>query len=110
VIAMGLFGVADILVNHEKSEMPRLAAVIGRLWPSREEFRQAAPASVRGTVLGSLLGVLPGGSAALAAFSSYALEKRSPASPSASAAAPSRASPARRAPTMPAHRPRSSRC
>jgi putative tricarboxylic transport membrane protein len=76
VIAIGLFGVADILVNLEKSELPRMTAVIGRLWPSREEFRQAAPASVRGTILGSLLGVLPGGSAALAAFSSYALEKK----------------------------------
>src|SRR5437764_66288 len=65
VIAMGLFGVADILVNLEKTEMPRMTARVGRLWPSREEFRRAAPAAVRGTVLGSLVGVLPGGSAAL---------------------------------------------
>jgi putative tricarboxylic transport membrane protein len=76
VIAMGLFGVADILVNLEKTEMPRLTAVVGRLWPSSEEARRAAPAALRGTLLGSLLGVLPGGSAALAAFSAYALEKK----------------------------------
>ncbi|HEX8665360.1 MAG TPA: tripartite tricarboxylate transporter permease [Beijerinckiaceae bacterium] len=76
VIAMGLFGVADILVNLEKAELPRMTAFVGRLWPSREEFRRAAPAAVRGTLLGSLIGVLPGGSAALAAFSSYALEKK----------------------------------
>ena len=43
---------------------------------SKDEFRRAAPAAVRGTLLGSLIGVLPGGSAALAAFSSYALEKK----------------------------------
>src|SRR5436305_8197619 len=81
VIAMGLFGVADILVNLEKTEMPRMTALVGRLGPSREEFRRAAPASIRGTVLGSLVGVLPGGSAALAAFSSYALEKKIAAQP-----------------------------
>ena len=76
VIAMGLFGIADILINLEKTELPRMSAIVGRLWPSREEFRRATPAAVRGTLLGSLLGVLPGGSAALAAFSSYALEKK----------------------------------
>ena len=76
IIAMGLFGVADILVNLERDHAPAMTAVIGRLWPTREEFRQAVPAALRGTVLGSLIGVLPGGSAALAAFSSYALEKK----------------------------------
>lgn len=44
--------------------------------PSREEFRRAAPASVRGTLLGAVLGVLPGGGGILASFASYALEKR----------------------------------
>ncbi len=75
-IAMGLFGVADILVNLERTEVPRLTAVLGSLWPTREEFRRSAPASVRGTVLGSFLGVLPGGGAAIASFAAYALEKK----------------------------------
>ena len=82
IIAMGLFGVADILVNLERQHAPAMTAVIGRLWPTRAEFRRAAPAAVRGTVLGSLVGVLPGGSAALAAFASYALEKKVARDPS----------------------------
>src|SRR5512147_2499563 len=75
-MAMGLFGVADILTNLERTEVPRPTAVMGKLWPTREEFRHAAPAVIRGTVLGSLLGVLPGGGAALASFAAYALEKK----------------------------------
>ena len=82
IVAMGLFGVADILVNLERQHAPAMTAVIGRLWPTRAEFRRAAPAAVRGTVLGSLVGVLPGGSAALAAFASYALEKKVARDPS----------------------------
>ncbi|WP_374442958.1 tripartite tricarboxylate transporter permease [Stella sp.] len=82
IIAMGLFGVADILVNLEREHAPAMTAVIGRLWPTQTEFRQAAPAAVRGTVLGSLVGVLPGGSAALAAFASYAMEKKIARDPS----------------------------
>jgi TctA family transporter len=75
-LAMGLFGVADILVNLERSAMPRLTASVGRLWPTREELRRAVPATLRGTTLGSFLGVLPGGGAALASFTAYALEKK----------------------------------
>jgi TctA family transporter len=75
-LAMGLFGVADILVNLERGTMPRLTAIVGRLWPTREELRRAAPAVMRGTVLGSLLGVLPGGGAILSSFTAYALEKK----------------------------------
>jgi TctA family transporter len=75
-LAMGLFGVADILVNLERSVAPRLTALVGSLWPTREEIRRAWPAAVRGTALGSFLGVLPGGGAALSAFAAYALEKK----------------------------------
>ena len=82
VIAMGLFGVADILVNLEKEHAPLMAAVTGKLWPTKEEFRRAAPASIRGTLLGSIIGALPGGSATLAAFSSYAFEKKISSDPS----------------------------
>jgi TctA family transporter len=73
---MGLFGVADILVNLKRGALPRLTAIMGRLWPTREELRRAAPAVMRGTVLGSLLGVLPGGGAILSSFTAYALEKK----------------------------------
>src|SRR6266508_4158686 len=52
------------------------AQKITRLWPTREDFGRAWPAVLRGTALGSILGVLPGGGATLSAFAAYAVEKR----------------------------------
>jgi putative tricarboxylic transport membrane protein len=77
-IAMGLFGIAEIIANLEKRIGGRhvVAAKILSMWPTREEIRQAVPAVLRGTTLGSLLGVLPGGGPTLGAFSSYTLEKK----------------------------------
>jgi len=49
---------------------------VGSLYPSRQEFREAAPAIVRGTALGSALGILPGGGALLSSFASYTIEKK----------------------------------
>ncbi len=81
-LAMGLFGIAEIMVNLEHAVAPKLEAVIGRLMPTREEARQAAPAVVRGTIIGSLLGILPGGGALLSAFAAYAIEKKLARDPS----------------------------
>jgi TctA family transporter len=81
-VAMGLFGVAEILVNLERPDSRYLGAVIGSLMPTRAEFRQAYPAVLRGTVLGAMLGLLPGGGALLSSFASYALEKRIAKDPS----------------------------
>ncbi|CAM5192076.1 hypothetical protein CDEF62S_02175 [Castellaniella defragrans] len=53
-----------------------LTSKVGPLYPSRQEFKEAWPAAVRGTVVGSLLGILPGGGAALLSFASYAVEKK----------------------------------
>jgi TctA family transporter len=75
-LAMGLFGVAQVLVNLEQHAMPRATATVGSLWPSRGELRRSVPATLRGTAIGSLLGVLPGGGAILASFAAYALEKK----------------------------------
>src|SRR5215831_10000335 len=80
-VAMGLFGIAEILVNLEKPDNRYIGTVIGSLMPTREEFRQATPAVLRGTVLGSLLGILPGGGALLASFAAYAFEKKVAADP-----------------------------
>jgi putative tricarboxylic transport membrane protein len=76
-IAMGLFGIAEIVVNLER-HLARTSGTIkvGSLWPTREEIRRAIPAVLRGTALGSALGVLPGGGPTLGAFSSYTLEKK----------------------------------
>jgi putative tricarboxylic transport membrane protein len=81
-VAMGLFGVAEILINLEQRGQHYVGTVIGSLMPTREEFRQATPAVLRGTALGSLLGILPGGGALLASFAAYAFEKKIAADPS----------------------------
>jgi len=75
-VAMGLFGIAEIVANLER-RMSRSGAIkVGSLWPTREEARRAWPAILRGTAIGSILGVLPGGGPTLGAFSAYTLEKK----------------------------------
>ena len=76
-IAMGLFAFADIIANvsHKTTGVP-IVHKINSLWPTRQELREATPAATRGTLLGSILGILPGGGAALASFSAYTLEKK----------------------------------
>jgi TctA family transporter len=76
ILAMGLFGLAEIITNLEKTEKREISAVVGKLMPNREEFRRSVPAVMRGTVLGSLLGILPGGGALLASFAAYTFEKK----------------------------------
>jgi putative tricarboxylic transport membrane protein len=75
-IAMGLFGIAEIISNLEQRTHAHGVTPISSLWPSREEIRRSIGPVLRGTAIGSLLGVLPGGGPTLAAFSSYAVEKR----------------------------------
>jgi putative tricarboxylic transport membrane protein len=76
-IAMGLFGIAEIMHNLDHAETRGvIPARIGKLWPSREEWNRAWPAILRGTGLGAILGILPGGGAIIASFASYGLEKR----------------------------------
>lgn len=77
VIAMGLFGVGEILYNLEDSgKPPRSPAVVSNVWPSRKDIRQSSGAIVRGSGLGFALGVLPGGGATLSSLVAYAVEKR----------------------------------
>lgn len=78
-VAVGVFGIAEILRNLEDgggSDRAVLSAALGRLWPSRADLRAMVGPMLRGTALGSVLGVLPGGGAVLAAFGSYTVEKR----------------------------------
>jgi TctA family transporter len=76
-VGMGLFGIAELIANLERGENDTAGAhVIGSLMPTRAEFLAAFPAVLRGTALGSFLGILPGGGATLASFASYALEKK----------------------------------
>ena len=83
VVAMGLFGFADILTNLEfKGKREIFKATLQKLMPSAADLRASFLPVLRGTVIGSMLGILPGGGAILSSFSSYALEKRLAADPS----------------------------
>jgi len=76
-VAMGMFGIAEIVLNLERPESRSvLSTKVGSLWLTREEFRRAIPPVLRGTVIGSFLGILPGGGASLAAFGSYMMERK----------------------------------
>src|SRR5207244_4653721 len=78
-LAIGVFGIGEIITNLTQPQDTRslVSQKITRLWPTREDFRRAWPAVLRGTSLGSILGVLPGGGATLSSFAAYALEKKS---------------------------------
>lgn len=77
VMAMGIFGVAEILYNvlQPDSSLSRPATVTS-LYPTRKEYQDSIAPTARGTLLGTLLGLLPGGGAVLSSFLSYAVEKR----------------------------------
>jgi putative tricarboxylic transport membrane protein len=76
-VAVGVFGIAEILRNLE-NEHERAVSVkkVTGLFPTREDWRRMFAPILRGTALGSALGILPGGGAILASFASYTLEKR----------------------------------
>ena len=78
VIAMGVFGYGEIISNLSKHESERkvFTASVTGLMPTREDFKNMVPAVLRGTALGSLLGILPGGGAVMAAFAAYTIEKK----------------------------------
>lgn len=76
-VAMGVFGFAEIIANVEKKgQREVLTNNVSSVMPNVKEMKEAAPAIARGTLLGSILGILPGGGALLAAFAAYAVEKK----------------------------------
>ena len=76
-IAMGVFGFAEIMNNLEQKEKREtFLDKVTSLWPSKQDFKRMIPSILRGTGIGSLLGVLPGGGAPLASFAAYSLEKK----------------------------------
>jgi putative tricarboxylic transport membrane protein len=76
-IAMGLFGLGEILYNLEERHTTVSApAKVANVWPSRKDLRQSSGAIGRGSVLGFFLGILPGGGATLASLAAYAMEKK----------------------------------
>ena len=83
VVAMGLFGFSEIIVNLEqRAKREVVMAEIKNLMPTREDFAASWKAVLRGTGIGALLGILPGGGAVLGSFAAYTLEKRIAKDPS----------------------------
>ncbi|MFM7971360.1 MAG: tripartite tricarboxylate transporter permease, partial [Betaproteobacteria bacterium] len=77
-IAMGVFGFGEIISNLGRPEEERevFTREVKGLLPTAQDFKDAFPAVLRGTTLGSILGVLPGGGALLSSFAAYTLEKK----------------------------------
>ena len=83
VIAMGVFGYGEIISNLSQPEEDRqvYTAKVQGLLPTLTDIKLMIPAILRGTALGSILGVLPGGGALLAAFAAYTIEKKTALKP-----------------------------
>lgn len=82
-VAMGLFGVGEILYNLEQTEkVQAFTSKIKNIWPSRKDLKDSAGAIARGSVLGFFIGILPGGGGVLSSLASYAMEKRRAKDPS----------------------------
>ncbi len=76
-VAMGMFGFSEIIRNLEQGEEREVFTKnVTGLWPSWQDMKDSFPAVVRGTILGSVLGILPGGGPVLGSFSAYTLEKK----------------------------------
>ncbi len=77
VVAMGMFGTAEIIANLEQKEAREVfTSKVKHLFPTKEDFKRSWPAVLRGTALGSFLGILPGGGALLSSFAAYTVEKK----------------------------------
>ena len=77
VLAMGIFGFAEIVRNLENPETRDVVrTTIGRLLPSRQDVKDSTMPVIRGTLIGSILGILPGNGAVLGPFASYTVEKK----------------------------------
>ena len=76
-LSMGVYGFAEIIRNLDAAgSREAVPAAVGKVLPSAKDLKEGAGAISRGTILGSLLGILPGGGALLSSFASYTLEKK----------------------------------
>jgi TctA family transporter len=83
-LAMGMFGVAEVIYNLEqRAAARRVVGSIGSVLPTLADLRLCLPSIARGTALGSLLGILPGGGALLSSFAAYTVEKKVAHAPTA---------------------------
>jgi TctA family transporter len=76
-VAMGMFGLGEIIQNLEREGLgERVITKISSLMPTREDWKRMGAPILRGAILGSFLGILPGGGALLASFAAYSVEKK----------------------------------
>ena len=77
-IAMGLFGISEVLLNLERSEAARevFQTKLHNLFPSKQDWKDSSGPIARGSIFGFLLGLIPGGGGLIASFISYAMEKK----------------------------------
>ena len=76
-VAMGMFGLGEIIRNLEdENDRSVVATKITGRWPTKEDWRRMTPAILRGTVIGSALGLLPGSGSILGSFGAYSIEKK----------------------------------
>jgi putative tricarboxylic transport membrane protein len=75
-VAVGLFGLGEILATSRRTSVQVVRPRLSELWPSREEWRQSAAPIARGSLLGFVVGIIPGSAHIISSFMSYALEKR----------------------------------
>lgn len=84
ILAMGMFGLGEIIKNLEEEHLrSAMVSKVEGLMPNKDDLKRMAWPIVRGTGLGSLLGILPGGGAMLASFASYSIEKKISKTPEA---------------------------
>jgi putative tricarboxylic transport membrane protein len=77
IVAMGMFGTAEIIGNLElKDQREVFTSKVTHLYPTKDDLKRSWAPVLRGTLLGSFLGILPGGGALLASFGAYSLEKK----------------------------------
>lgn len=77
ILAMGVYGLAEVILNlFEKDINLKSKVAIGSIYPTKNELKEITYSSLRGTLIGSFIGTLPGGSNVLASFASYIVEKK----------------------------------
>jgi putative tricarboxylic transport membrane protein len=80
VLAMGLFGVSEILVNFTSTNFATSRQKVdtswAAMWPTKDEWKRTSGSMTRGSLIGAVIGILPGAGAAIAAFVAYSVEKR----------------------------------
>ena len=75
-VTMGLFGVAEVINSLEaKTSRFRVSSKVKGLWLTKDDFKKILAPISRGTAVGCILGILPGGGAAVASFAAYSVEK-----------------------------------